>query len=361
VSNLTLADRRTYSAGVALKTLLCPGKVAALGITPPELVDAPSSQEPEVKPQDVAGRSPTKIALDRLRRDKIAMVCLGVVIFFVLIAIFAPWLCKLFGVELDAGNPAEDLDAFNYPLIGPPDHGFTWEAPLGLAPNTADDNLAEWFYGARTSLAVATIATFFSTLIGIVVGLIAGFSHGWLDRLISFVIDVFLSLPFILVALALAPIIVLRFGDNPNTLTVVQFTSLLAVLSFLTWMTLARLIRGEVLSLREREFVQAARVIGVPTRRILFKELLPNLIAPIVVSISLSLPAFVSIEAGLAYLGIGVVGIPSWGQTVNAAVPFFSTYPLYLYAPVLGILILVIALNLLGDAIRDAFDPKTRR
>jgi len=127
------------------------------------------------------------------------------------------------------------------------------------------------------------------------------------------------------------------------------------------WMTLARLVRGEVLSLREREFIQAARVIGVPTRRILFKELLPNLMAPIIVSISLGLPAFVTAEAGLAYLGIGVVGVPSWGQTIDAAVPFFSTYPLFLYAPVAGVFLLVVALNLLGDAVRDAFDPKTRR
>jgi ABC-type dipeptide/oligopeptide/nickel transport system permease subunit len=107
--------------------------------------------------------------------------------------------------------------------------------------------------------------------------------------------------------------------------------------------------------------VQAARVMGVPTRQILFKELLPNMVAPIVVSISLGLPAFVAFEAGLSYLGIGVSGKPSWGQTVNSAVPYFDTYPLYLYAPVLGIFFLVVSLNLLGDAIRDAFDPKTRR
>jgi len=144
-------------------------------------------------------------------------------------------------------------------------------------------------------------------------------------------------------------------------LVVWQFAALLSVLTLFGWMTLARLVRGEVLSLREREFIQAARVIGVPTRRILFKELLPNLIAPIIVSISLGLPAFVTAEAGLAYLGIWVVGVPSWGQTINRAVEFFSTYPLYLYAPVLGILVLVMALNLLGDAVRDAFDPKTRR
>ena len=334
-----------------------------MGIQPTEL------SENEVQPDDdaipvksaVAGRSPTQIALARLRGDKIAVVCFGVVILFVLIAIFAPLLTKLFGVELEKGDPVTQLDPTNFPLYGPPDFGFTWKAPLGIAPNTANDNLAEWFYGARTSLTVATISTIASTVIGVVIGLLAGFSRGWLDRVINFFIDVFLSLPFILVALALAPIIVSRFSAQPERLQTYQFIALLAVLSLFSWMTLARLVRGEVLSLREREFVQAARVIGVPTRRILFKELLPNLLAPIIVSISLGLPAFVTAEAGLAYLGIGVVGIPSWGQTINKAVNFFDTYPLYLYAPGIGVVVLVMALNLLGDAVRDAFDPKTRR
>jgi peptide/nickel transport system permease protein len=178
---------------------------------------------------------------------------------------------------------------------------------------------------------------------------------------ISWFIDFFLSLPFILVALSLAPIIVSRFSTRPQLLSVAQLAALLLVLSLFGWMGLARLVRGEVLSLREREFIQAARVIGVPTRTILRKELLPNLIAPIIVSFSLGLPAFVSAEAGLAYLGIGLTNIPSWGQTINAAADYFDTYPLYLWAPVMGVLTLVLVLNLLGDSIRDAFDPKTRR
>ena len=331
-----------------------------MGISPTELTEQDVPTEPELVKQEIAGRSPTRIAMDRLKKDKIAMVCLVVVILFVVVAVFAPLLTTLFGVELNAGT-TDDTDQFSFPVIGPPDHGFTWEAPLGLAPGSGDDNLAEWFYGARTSLFVATVSTLVATAIGVAVGLVAGFSRGWLDRLINFFIDVFLSLPFLLVALALAPIIVSRFGESPEQLKFWQFFSLLAVLSLFGWMTLARLVRGEVLSLREREFVQAARVIGVPTRRILFKELLPNLIAPIIVSISLGLPAFVTAEAGLAYLGIGVVGIPSWGQTINKAVEFFNTYPLYLYAPVVGVFLLVVALNLLGDAVRDAFDPKTRR
>ena len=289
------------------------------------------------------------------------MVCFAIVMLFFLIAIFAPLLARLFGVEVRAGNPSTDTDIFNFPVIGPPDHAFTWQAPLGLAPNTGNDNLAEWLYGARTSLGIATISTGLATMIGISIGLVAGFSRGWMDRFISFVIDTFLSLPFLLMALALAPIIILRFNDQPRILEWAQVISLICILTIFGWMTLARLIRGEVLSLREREFIQAARVMGVPTRQILFKELLPNMVAPIVVSISLGLPGFVAAEAGLSYLGIGVSGKPSWGQTVNNAVPYFDTYPLYLYAPVIGIFLLVVALNLLGDAIRDAFDPKTRR
>ena len=333
-----------------------------MSLTPLEMAAPDVGQLPDPEQEkEIAGRSPIQIAIGRLRSDKIAMLCLAVFIFFFLVAVFAPLIARLFGVEVRAGNPSTDTDIFNFPVIGPPDHPFTWEAPLGLAPNTGNDNLAEWLYGARTSLGIATISTALATMIGITVGLVAGFSRGWLDRFVSFVIDVFLSLPFLLMALALAPIIILRFNEQPQVLEWAQVISLICVLTLFGWMTLARLIRGEVLSLREREFVQAARVMGVPTRQILFKELLPNMVAPIVVSISLGLPAFVAFEAGLSYLGIGVSGKPSWGQTVNNAVPYFDTYPLYLYAPVLGIFLLVVALNLLGDAIRDAFDPKTRR
>ena len=116
-----------------------------------------------------------------------------------------------------------------------------------------------------------------------------------------------------------------------------------------------------MLSLREREFIQAAQVMGVPTRRILFKELLPNLVAPIVVATSLTLPGLVTAEAGLSFLGIGVTGIPSLGQTIADAQIYWDDYPLYLWAPVLTITVLVVALNLVGDSIRDAFDPRTRR
>ena len=157
-----------------------------------------------------------------------------------------------------------------------------------------------------------------------------------------------------------APIVNQRFSTFDSYPTI-QKLVLVLVLSVFGWMGIARLIRGEVLSLREREFVQAARVIGMPTSRILIRELLPNLVAPIVISVSLMLPAFVAAEAGLAFLGIGVTDGISWGQVIAKAVAFFEIYPLYLWEPLLGVVALVLALNLLGDAIRDALDPKTRR
>ncbi|MGI8434980.1 MAG: ABC transporter permease [Nocardioidaceae bacterium] len=307
----------------------------------------------------ITGRSPTRIALERLRQDKVAIVSAAVVAFLVFLAVFAPLVCKLFNVSLDPLGAA-GLE-FGYPKIGPPFHPFTWAHPLGLSPRTATDNLANLVYGLRTSLSVALGATIFSTLIGIVLGLVAGFARGSLDRVISFIIDLFLSFPFLLGALALSPIITSRFATSPNQLKWVQYGTLVTILVVFGWMYLARLIRGQVLSLREREFVQAAQVMGAPTSRILFKELLPNLIAPIVVSISLTLPGYVAAEAGLSYLGIGITAFPSLGQTILRAQGAYDRYPLYLYTPIVAVALLVLSLNLLGDSVRDAFDPRTRR
>jgi peptide/nickel transport system permease protein len=326
-------------------------------------------EEPSVDPdstasKEVAGKSPMRIAAGRLLKDKIAMACAFVILFFVLIAVFAGVISDLFGVNTDTQSPSQFLDVLNggmpKPEYGPPNGGFTMEHPFGIAPRTADDNLAYWLYGARTSLLIAFGATLFSTVVGIVVGLIAGFKGGVVDRVLSFFVDAFLTVPFLLAALTIAPILNERFNDSDSYPTI-QKVSLVVVLALFGWMGMARLIRGEVLSLREREFVQAARVLGMPTHRILFKELMPNLAAPIIISVSLMLPAFVAAEAGLAFLGIGVTDGASWGRTISFAVTYFEQYPLYLWEPLIGVVLLVLSLNLLGDAIRDALDPKTRR
>ncbi|ADB31761.1 binding-protein-dependent transport systems inner membrane component [Kribbella flavida DSM 17836] len=322
--------------------------------------DHPASAEP-VRDATVAhGKSPTRIAMDRLRKDRVAMTCLGVVLFFILIAIFAPVLAKLEGGDVSTFQP-DLVDEYGFPVIG-----MNSEHWFGVEPKTGRDNFARWVYGARPSLIVAFVATLVGTVVGVVMGLLAGFLGGWVDRIISWFIDFVLSLPYLLFAIAMVPIVEsLRGGSfnlSPEEQASTRFFVLIFVLSFFGWAGLARIIRGEVLSLREREFVLAAKAIGVPTRQVLFKELLPNLVAPIVISASLALPAYVTAEAGLSFLGVGLIEpIPSWGQTIATATNWFKADPVYLWLPVIGITALVLALALLGDAVRDAFDPKTRR
>jgi peptide/nickel transport system permease protein len=316
--------------------------------------------------EPVAGKSPTQIAFSRLRSDKVAVACVAILSLMVILALLAPLITKWMGIYWDLGDPrapdpSKVLDFDGYPSIGPPFHAFTWSHPLGLAPSSGADNLAYLLYGLRTSLFVATMATVFTTIVGVVIGLIGGFSRGFMDRLLGFVTDFFFAFPFFLAMLAIYPVIVSIWGKNVDILGRIQLAALILVLILFSWMPLARLIRGQVLSLREREFIQAAEVIGVPTRRILFKELLPNLIAPIVIATSLEMPAFVAAEAVLSYLGFGLTGIPSLGKMISDAQTYYSDYPLYLWVPVATIALLTLSLNLLGDSIRDAFDPKTRR
>jgi peptide/nickel transport system permease protein len=312
----------------------------------------------------IAGRSPTQIALQRLRSDKLAIFNLVVICFLVLCAVLAPvittyWPWGELSTQPDFNNI--ELATGNLPSVGPPTYSFTIAHPLGITPSTGQDNTAFLLYGLRTDMFIGLVATILSMVIGIVLGLIAGFSRGALDRIITFVIDVFLCFPFLLGAISIAPIITSRFAADQSKLNKAQIFSLIAILVFFGWMGLARLIRGYVISLREREFIQAAQVIGAPTRRILFRELLPNMAGPIIVTLSLTLPAYVSAEAVLSFLGIGITGSPSIGQIIQNAQNYYSSYPLYLYAPVFVLLVLVITLNLLGDSVRDAFDPGTRQ
>jgi peptide/nickel transport system permease protein len=337
-----------------------------MGSSASDLGDALVHSDEVVEVEAVAGRSPTRIAFDRLRKDKVAWVCTIVIMVLVILAALAPVITNAMNIYWDISDPnapsqSEVLDFDGYPSTGPPFHAWDPAHPLGIAPATGSDNLAYLLYGLRTSLIVAVAATVLSTVIGIFVGLVAGFSRGWLDRILSFITDLFLSFPALLAMLALAPIIAQRFARNESMLGKAQFTSLIVVLVLFGWMGLARLIRGQVLSLREREFIQAAEVIGVPTRRILFKELLPNMVAPIVVAVSLGLPGFVAAEAGLSFLGLGLTGIPSLGKMVQQAVDYYADYPLYLWMPVGTIALITLSLNLLCDSIRDAFDPRTRR
>src|SRR3954453_17356951 len=323
--------------------------------------DHPASAEPVRTSAMPHGKSPSRIAFDRLRKDRIALICACVGLFFVLIAGFAPVLANIEGQDYHVFH-TDLVDEYGFPTIGA--NAQHW---LGGEPKTGPDNFARWVYGARPSLIIAFLATVFGTIVGVVMGLLAGFLGGWTDRIISWVIDFVLSLPYLLFPIAVPAVLLTLFvrkasAPASNDVTKARFVSLILVLSFFGWASLARLIRGEVLSLREREFVAAARVLGVPTRKVLFKELLPNLVAPIIISTSLALPTYIVTEAGLTFLGVGLTEpTPSWGVTIAAAETYYRADPLFLWLPVLAISILVLALSLLGDAIRDAFDPRTRR
>jgi peptide/nickel transport system permease protein len=325
----------------------------------PALVVAgePATSTPQVK---TTSKSPGRIALDRLRHDKVAVICATVVVIFLLIAIFAPLLAKLEGQTPDAIH-SNLVDDFGYPTSGPSSQHW-----FGVEPRLGRDLFARWVYGARPSLIVAVSASVITTVLGVVFGLLSGFVGGAIDRVVTWVVDFFLCLPYLLFVIAMVPIVSLWFGpdasrsDSENSL--IRLWTIVAIFAVFGWQGLARLIRGEVLSLREREFVSAARALGVPTRQILFKELLPNLTGPIIVSLTLAIPAYVAGEAGLSFLGVGLIEpTASWGRTIDDATNYYASDPLYLWLPALAILGLVLSLSLLGDAIRDAFDPKTRR
>jgi peptide/nickel transport system permease protein len=198
-------------------------------------------------------------------------------------------------------------------------------------------------------------------VIGVFFGIIAGYFGGWTDSVIARAMDVFLAFPLLVFAIALVGVIPnSAFGMSGNQLRVAL---LVFVIGFFAWPYMGRIIRGQVLSLREREFVDAARSIGARGPYILFRELLPNLVGPILVYATLLIPTNILFEAALDYLGVGLIPpTPSWGQMLSSAVSngFYYIDPMFMIIPGLAIFITVMAFNLFGDGLRDAFDPRTR-
>lgn len=314
------------------------------------------------------GRSPGQVAWARLKKDKVAIVCFAIIIFFIVVAIFAPFLYSLESVDPTTGAKADPYTTYTklVDINGLPTVGTSAAHWLGVEPRLGRDLFARWAVGARPSLIIGFVAAAASTIIGVTLGLIAGYLGGVADKIISWIIDFFLSLPILLLVLAIVPIMQKSLASNGDLsaeeTSQIRFVVLIVILFVFGWMGLARLVRGEVKSLREREFVQAARAIGVPTRGILFREVLPNLVGPIIVSASIAVPAYITYEATLSYLGAGLVEpTASWGRTISDAQNLFASYPLWLWPSVIGLSLLVLALSLLGDSIRDAFDPTSRR
>lgn len=326
-------------------------------------VPVPSSQGSD-SPKAVEGRSPTQLAIARFRRDRLSMVAFWITMFYVLAAIVAPilvWTNVLKWNSTDQSTLNVDMGGIPSGAWG----GTSWHHILGVEPRTGTDLLARMWYGITFSLTIALTATIIAVIIGTVLGIVSGFTGGWVDWVIGRFVDLTLSFPQTLMLLALSATGVALFAQifHKGSLDVMPNAVYeVLVLGLFGWPGIARLIRGQVLSLREREFVDAARLLGASRRRLYFKEMLPNLWAPVLVQFTLIMPAYVSAEAALSYLGVGIKPpTPTLGNILQDSVNFSGSDFSYFFYPALLLAIIVISFNLLGDGMTDALDPKSER
>ncbi|MBC9723445.1 ABC transporter permease [Streptomyces sp. TRM68367] len=306
----------------------------------------------------VQGRSLGRIAWERLKRDRLALAGGAVVLFLIVVAVLAPLITNLVGQ--DPNTYHEDLID---PLFGTPTGSFggiSGEHLLGVEPVNGRDIFARIVYGARISLLVGFLSAMVAVAIGTVLGVLAGFFGGWVDAAISRVMDGLLAFPQLLFIIALVSVM----PDNMLGLsgTGVRLFMMITVIGFFGWPYIGRVVRGQTLSLREREYVEAARSLGAGRFYILFKELLPNLVAPIIVYTTMMIPTNILTEAALSFLGVGVKPpTASWGQMLSSAIDYYESDPTYMVIPGVAIFITVLAFNLFGDGVRDALDPKGTR
>ena len=300
----------------------------------------------------IAGRTPWQIVMRRLRRDRVTMVAFGASVFFVALAAIAPLLARIGILNPDQTHPE---------LV----QGLSAQHWLGVEPGTGRDLFSRIVTGMTTSLTVALLATLFSVVVGTIIGIISGFAGGRVDWLLSRSMDLVLSFPSTLMLLSLQAVLVDRIASimgQPSSAPPPKIAFMVLVLGFFGFPFFARIIRGQVLSLREREFVEAARSLGARRGRLYFKELLPHLWAPILVYTTLILPANISAEAALGFLGVGLnPPTASLGAILNDTVSYALPDPAYFFFPGVTVFLLVLSFNLLGDGLRDALDPKAGR
>jgi ABC-type dipeptide/oligopeptide/nickel transport system permease subunit len=305
----------------------------------------------------IAGRSLGQIAWARLKRDKVAIAGGFVVVFLILVALFAPIIVNLFG------HPPNE---FHEELVNPdlqvpegPFGGVSREFLFGVEPVNGRDLFSRVVYGSRVSLLIAFLATLLSVVIGVTMGVVAGFFGGWVDSVIGRLMDIFLAFPLLVFAIALAGVIPnAAFGLSGDAL---KIAVLVFIIGFFSWPYIGRIIRGQTLSLREREFVDAARSLGAGNGYILRRELLPNLVAPILVYSTLLIPTNILFEAALAFLGVGIQPpTATWGGMLSSAAGWYQIDPWFMLPPGIAIFVTVLAFNLFGDGLRDALDPRTR-
>jgi peptide/nickel transport system permease protein len=289
----------------------------------------------------IQGRSPWRLAWERLRHDKAAIISTAVIAALVIMALMAP----LIAAWLGHGPNQEFVDTGENAEGGPvPPSGIFW---LGT-DSSGRDLFVRIAYGARISLSVGVLATAIAIGLGVIFGLAAGYLGGFVDAFIARIIDVMLSIPFLVLAISVATI------WHPS------FWLVIVVVGVLSFTYPARLVRGQVISIKDREYIQAARALGAGPLRVMFVDLLPNVVAPVIVYGSLLIPASIVIEASLSFLGVGIPPpTADWGQMISDASGYYQYgYWWYLLFPSLALLITTLAFNILGDSVRDALDPR---
>ena len=288
------------------------------------------------------------------------MVSAGRSIVVLMLSLFAPVVCKILGINPDELN-LDLIDSSGIPTL--PNGGISWEHPLGLTPGIGRDLLANLLYGSRISFLVAFLTTGLAIFIGLIVGIVGGYFRGRIDDYLGRFTDFLLAFPAFFMIVALSEPMVARIqetgiaqGNSARVIFLIFF------LSFFGWPGFSRLVRSQVLSLRERDFVTAAQAMGASRKRIIFKELMPNLWAPVIVVVSLSLPGYLAAEAVFSFLGIGIQPpATTWGILLDNARRFVTVYPNFFLITAGSLVLVVLAFNLVGDALRDALDPRSER
>ena len=297
------------------------------------------------KAADIQAKSSAQLTMARLVRDPASVASAIVILAIILFAICAPLIAQWTG-----HGPTEQFRETGLSAAGIP-VGSSGEFLLGT-DQLGRDVLVRLAYGARVSLLVGVVASLVASAIGVIVGATAGFFGGWVDTLLSRVIDLVMSVPFLLVAIALVAVLGPSLGLS------------IVVIVFFSWAGLARVIRGQVLAIREREYIEAARSLGESRFSMMFRDVLPNLVVPIIVYTTLGIPAAVVFEATLSFLGLGIVPpTPSWGNMLADAAngSMYMVAPWMVLVPGLALLALTLAFNLLGDGLRDALDPTSTK
>jgi oligopeptide transport system permease protein len=303
---------------------------------------------------EVEGTSLWQNAWRRLLRNRLAMgglVCVGVIV--VASVAGPPIISATTGFTYDYIPPQSDLIR-SFPPLRAPDGTFSLSHPMGT-DSSGRDILARVLLGGRISLMVGIISTLVSMVIGLAYGATAGYLGGHIDDVMMRIVDVLYAIPYMMIV-----IVLLAFFGGQSPLG--QLFLLFVALGAVSWLTMARIVRGQVLSLKNREFVLAARAGGVSTARIIFRHLVPNTIGPVIVYATLTVPSVMLQEAFLSFLGLGVQApLASWGSLAKDGIQNIAVFPWQLLFPGVTMAITLVSLNFLGDGLRDALDPQTRR